>query len=1123
MKKNMYKILFVASLLSFGSYKGQTETVELQKNGHLTNSDTNLHTGVPSINFPLANIPVAGDNLNIGVSLSYSTEGISAKKLISDVGIGWNLQYGGSIFRDNSMTDTDYQTDGLYPAEVLSGIYYYNFLGNSGRFYISKDQNTDQLVAVQLEPSKNKITFQKDNAHAGKISSFSITDENGNTYLFDKIDIGYMKFANLSSPNITSREKIYNSAFLLSAITNNKNQQVASFEYETTTELVNQVVGTIQEHKITKINVNNYGSIVFSYKSNGQPHSLKNKGDRDWYQIDKLILKDKNNNIISQYAFSGNGDSFLGELSSLDKDNNVLQKYSFDYNRVYGSHNVDGAGYVNGYVPCSLGGGVLMTPNMTTPSTVALNSLKSIILPTGGKIEYEFESNSVAVDATPCTSGNCYNYYDLDKIYTWTFDSTQSVSSEVFNFPSGYQGDVYVVPSISSYPPLHAPPPGVTYSIDIDLQRLGGSVIGYEPFINGNNGFDCSSIRVYQGPLWQINKGIVRGNISGYGKVDFYAVKQTRRDKNAFGGGLRIKSIKNYDAGSTTPAKWTEYEYNQFSDPLTSSGSGFIDIDLGEISLLGSGNTAVIGYDNVKAINRLDNTATKYTFYNPSEINSMTMGLNSSDLDFGGFLSKEGLLKKKEVYGINNNLLQETDFSYEFDAAPFNGIKYHGDVISKIFVKKDARTVKDYVNGTSQALISSGENDYDSEYTNLIYSKEVLYDGSVVEKNIKYAKEKNIQKLLNANMVGTPLETEVKNDGKIISKAETKLDDASTLYPTAALSYNVANQNSSKKIMFNSYDDKGNVRELKSENGIPSVTIWGYHQTQPIAKISGAAYADVSGLASVTAAVAASDADDNDPSNEPALILALDNMRKDDALKNYQIETFTYDPLIGITSKTAANGLRETYVYDSSHRMSQILDKDGKVLKTYDYHYSSPLYANDAMGADYVANNCGAGHLPNSYFYTVPADKYFSYISKMDANQKALQDIEANGQNAANQNGGCRPVSCTITKGYDIAVLNSGSVTMPDSSNFRIQMSFPYDSSMSWIAEKSIGKLDENCMNVTEGSIVRQITSGEWRITIYPNGNIRARRPSTTSIPNGTIINIDVTTPVDYIPDIDVP
>lgn len=1129
MKKNsIYKILLAAATLSFGSLKSQTATIELQKNDHLTNSEANLHKGIPSINIPITNVSVAPDNINVGVSLSYSTEGVSAFKMISDVGKGWSLQYGGSIVKSHVMTEKDYIIDSNYPTETSSVIYYYNFLGNSGRFYIGKDQTTEQLIAVQLQPSKNKILVNRDISNPNKIASFSITDTGGNTYLFDKIDIDHMRFLNTGSTSTSTQDKVYNSAFLLSTIKNNKNQQVASFEYETTTELISQFVGTVQENKIKNININNYGNIAFIYKPNSQPHSLKNKGDKDWYQIDKLILKDKNGSTVSQYTFSGSG--FLEEFTTLDRNNNVIEKYFFDYNKSYGgppelTSGLDAYGYVNMYNFCSLDEGALMLPDTTNPKTAVSNTLKSITLPTGGKVEYEFESNSVKSNSGSdhCVNNNCYEYYNLDKVYTWSFDSTQSSVSDPFNFPAGYKGNVYVKYTYSSYPGL-PPKPGVTYFIDTDLLDLSGNVIPYVPYSNVSNSQDCSSIRVYNVPLQSIKKALVKGNLKGYGTLEFYSVKEARKHNNRFGYGLRIKSIKNYDAGSQVPSKWLKYEYNLFSDSLTSSGQVPEQDELGDLSILSGGsNSDLIEYANVKTTNMLDNTSTKYIFYTSSEIQGMLSGLNNSAIDFGGFMKRKGLLKQKEVYGNSNILLQETAFSYQPQSLLIDNVKYKGNTISKILIKKEITTVKDYVNGNNQTLTNTIENEYENQYNNLVYTKETLYDGSVVEKSLKYAKEKNIQKLVSANIVGTLLETEIKNDGKIVSKTETKLDDPSTLYPTSVLAYNIPNQNSSQKINFNNYDDKGNLRELKSENGIPAVSIWGYHQTQLIAKIGGATYAEVSNLSSVTAAVSASDADDNDSSKEPALIQALDYLRKDDALKNYQIETYTYDPLIGITSKTGANGLKETYQYDSSHRVSKILDQDGRIIKTYDYHYSSPLYANEETGQEYESNNCGAGFLPNRYMYVVPANKYFSYISKDDANQKAYQDVLANGQNTANQVAGCTSLACTITKGYDISTLNSASLTMPDPSNFRLQMSFPFDSSMTWTTEKSIGKMEANCFTTTGNSIARPLSYGQWKIVIYSNGNIRAKLPSSVSIPNGTIINIDVTFPIEYIPVIEVP
>jgi len=52
-----------------------------------------------------------------------------------------------------------------------------------------------------------------------------------------------------------------------------------------------------------------------------------------------------------------------------------------------------------------------------------------------------------------------------------------------------------------------------------------------------------------------------------------------------------------------------------------------------------------------------------------------------------------------------------------------------------------------------------------------------------------------------------------------------------------------------------------------------------------------------------------------------------------------QMTTFTYDPLIGMTSSTDAKGEITYYEYDSFQRLQNIKDKDGNIIKSYVYHY----------------------------------------------------------------------------------------------------------------------------------------------------------------------------------------
>jgi YD repeat-containing protein len=51
------------------------------------------------------------------------------------------------------------------------------------------------------------------------------------------------------------------------------------------------------------------------------------------------------------------------------------------------------------------------------------------------------------------------------------------------------------------------------------------------------------------------------------------------------------------------------------------------------------------------------------------------------------------------------------------------------------------------------------------------------------------------------------------------------------------------------------------------------------------------------------------------------------------------MSTYTYNPLVGMTSECDADNKITYYFYDQLGRMKWIKDQDGNIIKTLEYHY----------------------------------------------------------------------------------------------------------------------------------------------------------------------------------------
>ncbi|NIF04018.1 hypothetical protein F3J23_01075 [Chryseobacterium sp. Tr-659] len=288
--------------------------------------------------------------------------------------------------------------------------------------------------------------------------------------------------------------------------------------------------------------------------------------------------------------------------------------------------------------------------------------------------------------------------------------------------------------------------------------------------------------------------------------------------------------------------------------------------------------------------------------------------------------------------GMNTNL----------SPAPFPIFVKHSDAF---LLKQEITT--EYFNGGRKKAKKS-EYFYDEPlYPTQLTSKKETFIGENVELNtsFKYAYNKGNQIMVNKNMLEIPLETETKKTAngttKTLSKTETiypvslpTAQAGNLMLPVSVLSYDLQSNSASTELTYDKYDAKGNLLQYTTKDGLSTVVIWGYNQTQPIVKIEGAKLSDIQqSLIDTVVNASNTDAAAGNNNDETNLFTAFKNFTNN--FPNYQVTTYSYDPLVGVRSITPPSGIRENYLYDSANRLEKIVDNNGKILKEMKYNYKN--------------------------------------------------------------------------------------------------------------------------------------------------------------------------------------
>lgn len=889
-----------------------------------TNSPPSNATGIPDISFPLATLSTYNTNIKLNAAISYNPNSAVQEAPTTQVGSGWSLFTPGVISRHiNLLPDEEVQQRGSNEI-YLDDVYYYNIPGVFGKFRFKRNVQNNTFELINLSPNKLRIEYTRaDNSTKLTVKDFTITDNHGVRYLFK--DYSLSNF-NDTETLVRPEGVVYRSAFFVSQIIDANGLELASFSYQKDIKYREYHPNTIdyQTCRIKTITANGFGKLDFEHVYDS---SLANSMN-DPYQLQNVVLKDYYNHIISKYEFEYNFVNYqydrkreLIKLKKINKSNSLQEAIEFVYKKIT---------YPPPAHPNSIAAGSLCPRFFKVSSWSENNVLHKVINPYGGVVEYNFEYAQVYEDKT------APNYVDSVKnernvsdethyligLGSVDFDTNQS-REYTFVVPGNYERRVFIGLGIGELYPLDPLFEGIFDEpyLDFTIDGIAGEACGMDYY-----GTRTLSLQPGLHTL-RINGtgGLGSAGISGLEHFPF-----PYPNKSYSGYVVRVSNIKYYnDKTSTAPAKTITYGYDDFSDSNSSSGyMTSADQDI---------NSNYILYKNVKVSDSDDsNGYTKY-YYKTSD-------------DFppiGNYhpyyaLTCGGLLEKKEVYNNQNKLLVSEKTEYTFEEISGAEEYYMWDILGTVskpaWLKKTVHTVISNFDN-NQSIQESSETEFNA-YNFEIASTKETEDGVTTETLFTYPTSSGAySNLFSKNMIGIPVIQETKEEGKTVSKSETKFDIASSTLPTSIQTTNINDGSTKTAVTFDLYDEKGNLLQMTSSTGIPTAIVYGYDKTLPIAKIQGAAYAQV--LPYIQAIVDASNADAAEPANEPALLMALDNFRKNTALKDFIISTNTYDPLIGMSTITSSNGIREIYIYNADNKLLKITDRNGKVLKEYKYNYKN--------------------------------------------------------------------------------------------------------------------------------------------------------------------------------------